>query len=82
MAGGARPAPLRFTMPTRAWAWHQAGVGGPMESAEHAGQGGGHLRPHICDFDPEALSRRPIATGPHCYSCTAGQGSSCGGALA
>ena len=30
----------------------------------------------------EALAGRPIATGPHCFGCTAGAGSSCGGALA
>lgn len=28
-----------------------------------------------------SLEGRPIATGEHCYGCTAGQGSSCGGAL-
>ncbi len=28
-----------------------------------------------------ALAERPIAVGEHCYGCTAGQGSSCGGAL-
>lgn len=37
---------------------------------------------HIRDFDPSEMARRPIATGPHCYGCTAGHGSSCGGALA
>ena len=36
---------------------------------------------HIRDFDPEALGRRPIVTGQHCYGCTAGSGSSCQGAL-
>jgi radical SAM/Cys-rich protein len=35
---------------------------------------------HIRDFDPEALSHRPIVVGPHCFGCTAGAGSSCGGA--
>lgn len=35
---------------------------------------------HIRDFDYAALARRRIATGPHCYGCTAGAGSSCGGA--
>ena len=30
---------------------------------------------HIRDFDYEALSRREIAVGDHCYGCTAGQGS-------
>jgi hypothetical protein len=29
-----------------------------------------------------ALAGDPIATGSHCYACTAGAGSSCGGALA
>lgn len=36
----------------------------------------------IAEFDPEALSRRRIVTGAHCYGCTAGAGSSCGGATA
>ena len=30
----------------------------------------------------DALDGAPIATGPHCFGCTAGAGSSCGGALA
>ena len=37
---------------------------------------------HIAEFDPAALHHRRIATGNHCYGCTAGAGSSCGGALA
>ncbi|GAB4262293.1 MAG: arsenosugar biosynthesis radical SAM protein ArsS [Deferrisomatales bacterium] len=32
-------------------------------------------------FDPEALAARRIVTGDHCFGCTAGCGSSCGGAL-
>ncbi len=36
---------------------------------------------HIRDFDPRALVNRRIATGGHCFGCTAGHGSSCGGAL-
>ncbi len=35
----------------------------------------------IRDFDPERLNHRRIATGQHCYGCTAGSGSSCGGAV-
>jgi radical SAM/Cys-rich protein len=35
----------------------------------------------IHDFDLEALSGRAIATADHCFGCTAGAGSSCGGAL-
>jgi radical SAM/Cys-rich protein len=37
---------------------------------------------HIRDFDPARFVNRTIATGDHCYGCTAGAGSSCGGALA
>ncbi len=37
--------------------------------------------PHIRDFDPARLHRRQIVTGNHCYGCTAGSGSSCGGAV-
>ncbi len=35
---------------------------------------------HIRDFDVERLVRRRIATDRHCFGCTAGAGSSCGGA--
>ena len=35
----------------------------------------------IADFDPEKFARRRITTGSHCFGCTAGAGSSCGGAL-
>jgi radical SAM/Cys-rich protein len=34
---------------------------------------------HIAEFDPASLAGRPITTGLHCYGCTAGAGSSCGG---
>lgn len=39
-------------------------------------------RPHIRDFDPGALQARRIQTRRHCFGCTAGAGSSCGGATA
>lgn len=35
---------------------------------------------HIDEFDLDALATRPIAVGRHCFGCTAGAGSSCGGA--
>jgi radical SAM/Cys-rich protein len=35
----------------------------------------------ISEFDPEAFALRRIQTGAHCFGCTAGAGSSCGGAL-
>ncbi len=38
-----------------------------------------HLRDLLKSPD---VAGAPIATGEHCYGCTAGQGSSCGGALA
>ena len=37
---------------------------------------------HIKDFDMEKIRNRRIVTGQHCYGCTAGAGSSCGGATA
>ena len=37
---------------------------------------------HIRDFDAAALDRRSIVTANHCYGCTAGAGSSCGGSIA
>lgn len=36
---------------------------------------------HLDEFDFETLASRRIVTGLHCYGCTAGAGSSCGGAL-
>ena len=35
---------------------------------------------HIRDFQLDALADRPIVVGRHCFGCTAGAGSSCGGA--
>ncbi len=39
-------------------------------------------RLHVSQLDPRNLQGRPIAVADHCFGCTAGQGSSCGGALA
>ncbi len=36
---------------------------------------------HIRDFDPTQLHHRRIVTRNHCYGCTAGSGSSCGGTV-
>jgi len=36
---------------------------------------------HIQQFDQSVLSTREIITADHCFGCTAGHGSSCGGAL-
>ncbi len=42
---------------------------------------GGKSPVHINKLEFAALRDRPIVIGDHCYGCTAGQGSSCGGAL-
>jgi radical SAM/Cys-rich protein len=39
-------------------------------------QSGGHVR----DFDPTSWQARRVVTRGHCFGCTAGAGSSCGGA--
>jgi radical SAM/Cys-rich protein len=41
---------------------------------------GGTPRPHVRDLDPGALQARRVRTARHCFGCTAGAGSSCGGA--
>ena len=44
---------------------------------QHGGQG----RPHITSITAADLAGAAIRVADHCYGCTAGQGSSCGGAL-
>ena len=41
----------------------------------------GGRRRHVTEIDPTDLEGQAIATARHCYGCTAGCGSSCGGAL-
>jgi radical SAM/Cys-rich protein len=41
----------------------------------------GRRRLRLTDVLEAELAGRPIRVGGHCYGCTAGQGSSCGGAL-
>ena len=43
------------------------------------GRNGGRL--HLNDLLEDELTGMPIKVRNHCYGCTAGQGSSCGGAL-
>ena len=38
--------------------------------------------PHIRDFDEETWQHRRVVTASHCFGCTAGAGSSCGGQTA
>ena len=42
----------------------------------------GKPRVHVSDLMDTDLDGNPIMVAEHCYGCTAGQGSSCGGALA
>jgi radical SAM/Cys-rich protein len=59
--------------------FHQM-LGLPLGARGAAGQ---PARPHLRDLlaAPDALTGQPITVAAHCYGCTAGQGSSCGGAL-
>ena len=41
----------------------------------------GSPRPHVKDLVSVDVEGRPVAIRDHCFGCTAGQGSSCGGAL-
>jgi len=41
----------------------------------------GKQRPQLSDLIGKDLAGNPISVRDHCYGCTAGQGSSCGGAL-
>jgi len=43
--------------------------------------GGSDQGLHLWDVDPARVEHREILTGNHCFGCTAGAGSSCGGAL-
>jgi radical SAM/Cys-rich protein len=41
----------------------------------------GDRRLQLWDIDPAAVENREVLTADHCFGCTAGAGSSCGGAL-
>jgi radical SAM/Cys-rich protein len=41
----------------------------------------GRARPQLSDLIGRDLAGNPVVARDHCYGCTAGQGSSCGGAL-
>jgi radical SAM/Cys-rich protein len=51
-----------------------------QQMALHLGEE--HQPLHLWDLDLDDWLSRPIRTGEHCFGCTAGQGSSCGGAVA
>ncbi len=68
------------------------GTGGASNSEAFgnmaSGNGGGgnrangdSRRPHLRDLLVADFTTTPIVVADHCYGCTAGQGSSCGGAL-
>jgi radical SAM/Cys-rich protein len=47
-----------------------------------SGNGNGESKPlFLWEIDPEKIDGREIMTGEHCFGCTAGAGSSCGGAI-
>ncbi len=43
---------------------------------------GGIERPHVSDFSLDRWLNHDVSTHRHCYGCTAGAGSGCGGAIA
>ena len=47
----------------------------------HWSRDGGSQGLHLWEGDPAQVENRQILTGDHCFGCTAGAGSSCGGAL-
>src|SRR5437016_4740008 len=51
----------------------------PAVAPYHRGANGRPL--FLWDVDPEKIENRQIMTGNHCFGCTAGAGSSCGGAI-
>ena len=48
-------------------------LGLPLGTAKH--------RRHLSEISTASLAGQPVRVADHCYACTAGQGSSCGGAL-
>lgn len=53
----------------------------PMQLARNDNVIASNRRTHIAALLVTGLAGQDITTGEHCYGCTAGQGSSCGGAL-
>ncbi|MGL6202887.1 MAG: DUF3641 domain-containing protein, partial [Giesbergeria sp.] len=54
----------------------QLGLAMPAGKAAHIA-----TAPHLRDLLQQDPAGRPVRTAEHCFGCTAGQGSSCGGAL-
>ncbi|MCB1740898.1 MAG: arsenosugar biosynthesis radical SAM protein ArsS [Gammaproteobacteria bacterium] len=55
-------------------------LGLPLNRQARAADGAGPAT-HLSELLARPLQGEPIVVGEHCYACTAGQGSSCGGAL-
>jgi len=50
-------------------------------SSRHGISNGRNKCPFLWDIDAGSVEDREIMTGDHCFGCTAGSGSSCGGAI-
>jgi radical SAM/Cys-rich protein len=58
---------------------YENGTGGDGPGGDRAADNS--QRPHLRDLLAWDFTTTPIVVADHCYGCTAGQGSSCGGAL-
>jgi radical SAM/Cys-rich protein len=57
------------------------GCGAAGSAGGGAGEGSATAPVHLSELLERTLAGQPIRVADHCYGCTAGQGSSCGGAL-
>jgi radical SAM/Cys-rich protein len=63
------------------WSGVIASDSGHFGQTQNSFNDGIKIKRHIRELLAEDMSGQSIAIGDHCYGCTAGQGSSCGGAL-
>jgi radical SAM/Cys-rich protein len=65
------------------WIGSDAALRRPDGAARRPYQNGsdGNRALFLWDIDPASIENREIMTGDHCFGCTAGAGSSCGGAI-
>ncbi|MBL4567889.1 MAG: arsenosugar biosynthesis radical SAM protein ArsS [Porticoccus sp.] len=73
--------PLVSLRDEKEWSGVIASDGDNFSQTQNSFNDGIKIKRHIRDLLAEDMFGQSIAIGDHCYGCTAGQGSSCGGAL-